>query len=404
MMGSQARKLMASMNHLLIPVLLLISFLLADIVLPGAIVYASSSKAYTMSQVMASFIDFLHKNHSASMKASMGPYTTSHQRLPNPGQLRGQAASQYDIALDTSNAPGHTTSRYISPNDVQNPQQLAQDGCSQASNGESGLVILDFGEPWQDSQGNYGTLLPNYPDAAHFVSTTTIAIDAEWFLWGYGQCAKGNQMLLLGVGTNNAGSNVTQGQGNAWAMAVNNVNGWIMSQGFSNREYAVGASDIEVEYNSPATTQTWVNGYASSARSVYFDYGDASGCPEDDSSTNRPCSNNWMQGDVVNAAWANGAGIASPQIYNTQGDQAKAWQSLDYYARTNSNSSPNPSGSMPIAGSLTQWGACHAQGHTCDPTTENSPDQGWQQLNTALTSSQVTTQNLPFSSDITWDS
>ena len=106
-----------------------------------------------------------------------------------------------------------------------------------------------------------------------------------------------------------------------------------------------------------------------------------------------------MQSDVLTVASGNGDGIAFPEIYNTVGAQAQEWQSLSYLAHIVAG--PD---ALPILGLLTQYGACHSSGRTCDPTTDNTPQQGWQEFSSTLNNSQVTAQPLPFVSDITWDS
>lgn len=432
-----------------IPVAFMISTLAALAVAAHA-AQATPARTRAVTPTMISFLNFLHSNHAVGRGPGGTPYTTQQQILPDPRVLMQNAQKQHAVnpfmngpvsgnnassavtptqtpaisssaiihgntvsanssvpgagtgavAGNGSSAPmfSGTASHYVVQADLDNQYQLAQDGCDQSASGQTGVVILDFGQPWRTDQGVYGTLVPDHPDAAHFVSMNTIASESEEFLWGYWQCATGNEALALGIGTNNAGSRFDAEHGYAWAVMVNMVNGWIAQQNFQSREYAAGASDIEVEYNSAIATENWVQSYVSAAQSVYFDFGDANGCPLTDSSTNQPCAHNWMQSDIVSVAAGGGDGVAFPEIYNTSGSEARQWQSLSYLAHTVAG--PD---ALPILGLLTEYGACHSSGRTCDPTVENTPQQGWQEFYSILNSNQVTAQPLPFVSDIAWD-
>lgn len=452
MVGIRVQKQAVRTMRVLVPVAFVISTL-AALAIASHAAQAAPTKTRAVTPAMGSFLNFVHSNHAIGRGPGGNPYTSQQQILPDPRMLIQNAAGQRGVnpiingpvsgnntspgviptptpvpttsssaiingnsVSASSSVPGTgpvmpagsspsapmfsgTTSRYVVQADLNNQYQLAQEGCNQSANGEMGVVILDFGQPWRTDQGAYGTLITDHPDASHFVSMNTIASEAEEFLWGYWQCATGNEALALGIGTNNAGSRFDAEHGYAWAVMVNTVNGWIGQENFQSREYAAAASDIELEYNSASATENWVNSYISAAQSVYFDYGDASGCPTTDTPTNQPCSHNWMQSDVLAVASGNGDGVAFPEIYNTTGSQARQWQSLSYLAHM----AAGPD-ALPILGLLTQYGACHSSGRTCDPTTDNTPQQAWQEFYSVLNSSQVTAQPLPFVSDITWDS
>jgi|GEM_PF-3279744 hypothetical protein len=409
MVGMRVRKLVIGTGRILLPVAFVISTLAALAVAARA----AQAQTRAVTPAMASFINFVRANHTLSQGTTLGsnPYTSQHQQLPDAQSLQRNVTRQPGgnsaNVIMNGPLPGNgsaptfsgTTSRYVVQNDIDDPGRLAQDGCNQSANGETGIVILDFGQPWQTDQGAYGTLITDHPRATNFVGLDTIASASEAFLWGYAQCATGNEAIALGIGTNNAGSRFSPGHGYAWAMMVNAVNEWVMQENFQYREYVAGASDIEVEYNPAQASENWVNSYVAGAQTIYFNYGDATGCPIDDAPTNRACAHNWMQSDVLDVSEGNGDGVALPEIYNTTGYQAKQWQSLSYLAHTMAGAN-----ALPIVGALTQYGACHSPGRHCDPTTDNTPQQGWQELYSILNSSQVTAQPVPFVSDITWDS
>jgi hypothetical protein len=78
--------------------------------------------------------------------------------------------------------PAATTSRYMSTVD---PGHLYDEGCVQALAYQSGVVILDFGQP-DYNNNQYGTRLKNF--AATQVSVTDIRTAAEYFASGFYNC------------------------------------------------------------------------------------------------------------------------------------------------------------------------------------------------------------------------
>jgi len=163
----------------------------------------------------------------------------------------------------------------------------------------------------------------------------------------------------------------------------------------------VGASDIELDWNTPTNSRAWADGYASASSGIsYFNYGDANGCPTTGTGNCVAPHHTWTMEDVWYVSWGNSAKpLPVPEIYYNAPPgpptHAQRWANLATLHSTNP---------MFIPGALTQWQACRDPGRTCDPG-YNTPVQAWQQLMDALynvAADPSTVQNILYSSDITW--
>ena len=285
-------------------------------------------------------------------------------------------------------APPATVSRYMTTTD---PGTLYGEGCNQANAIPQARVILDFGEPWWNGSA-YGTIIFG---SNTFRSVAQIETAAEAWLEGFWDCAPPGTYVRLGVGTSNYRGATGYAHGRAWANMIDRINSFISSPpSYASMETARGASDIELGWNSPAASRAWVDGYASaySSPSLYWNYGDAAGCPPYGS-----CSNGWMQEDVYYVSWGVPPALPLPQIYceacyagDTHGGQSKEWQRLSLYGYTN-----HAGRAMYLLGAITQWAAA---GRCCT----NTPAQGWSQLWNDLNSDARTAQQLESSTDVTY--
>lgn len=320
-----------------------------------------------------------------------GPIKTSVTQHTKP-----HFSGQY---INSATAPSFTRSRYITSTDVATPSRLNTDGCNQASSGVGGIVVLDFGAIVFKNGSGYGTDLPG---TTTYVSNSTIKSLVQKYLKGYQRCNSSGTVLDLGIGTNNGVFSTVAdatSAGEDWATLVSNEASWITSQSIAN-EYALGASDIELEFNSAQLSRAWTDGFDNVSNNtgvVYLNYGDASGCPMDDSTTNRACSHGWFQSDIAYVSWDAVAAYPLPEIYATAGGNAAQWQSIDYYQHNNQGSF----GAMFIEGAFTQYKACQQVGG-CQGT-NNTPTAGWTQLYNDLNANSTTVQSLPYLSDIQWD-
>lgn len=272
-------------------------------------------------------------------------------------------------------APNATTTRYMS---TTNYDVLYNLGCAQTY--ETGAVILDFGQPWFNG-AEYGTIIFG---SITFRSVSDIESAVQGFLTGYYTCG-GTGFIRLGVGTSNYRGATGYAHGQAWAQIVNRLNDWVSSPpSWADRIGVRGANDIELDWNSVANSRAWVDGYTSAyqGESYFYNYGDAAGCPPYGS-----CDNGWRQEDVWYVSWGAPPAYPVPEIYNNA--TAQEWYRISLYGYTNHGQA------VQILGTLTQWAAA---GYCCT----NTPEQGWQQMMNALNGDSRTRQDIPYSTDITW--
>lgn len=283
-----------------------------------------------------------------------------------------------------------STSRYISTMD---PQQHYAMGCASGRAGEGGTIILAFGQAWMQDDA-FGVIYyrPGFP----FASTATVAEAAKGFLRGYWECAPPSAQLNLAVGTNNYKGATGYAHGVAWGQMVNQLHAWLQANappGVSERLAVFGGNDIEMSWNTSALTRDWVNGYASATARPFINFGTCDGCPTTGSPDRQP-NNGWTVDDVwfVNSA---PVAIPFPEIYLRSGVNADQWYRMSLFAAQQKGAK------LAFGGLLTQWQACQEKG-TCGGLTDNTPQQGWQQLQDALNADPRTAMTLPPPSDITW--
>lgn len=354
----------------------------------------------------------------------------------------------YTDAHHGADCPSASASRYIGTPNYVNPNYLVaspkdgsqvslpySEGCSWGlqAPGHSD-VILDFGQPWLSQDGTtYGTLLfDGPPNGPTFVSTTQIAWAAEQYLNGFWNCVytAGNPLLRLAIGTNNYLGQTNNAHGQAWANMVATVNSWLSSNGLT-RMLAEGASDLELGFNSPTNTRAWTDGYnavasVNSGAGVYYEYGDCQGCPSSGTVGTIPGASmpitdpntgqtkwTWTQDDVYYISWENPAGWPAPEIYNTTqqtlngvtaGINAWQWEYISKYGDVN-----NGGGVLYFQDSVTQYQACLDIATQQNPNpcngVNNTPAQGWTQLNAAMNSDPDTSwgNDVPYgATDFTW--
>ncbi|MCL6511844.1 MAG: hypothetical protein K6U78_14300 [Anaerolineae bacterium] len=299
------------------------------------------------------------------------------------------------VSGGASSSIAATTSRYIGTMD---PARHYAMGCASGRAGEQGTLILAFGQPWTQG-GQYGTIY--YQAGFPFASVNTIAEASKAFLLGYWEYAPAAARLNVAIGTNNYRGATLQpdtsfAHGQAWGQMINQLHTWLQSEappGVSERVAVFGGNDIEMSWNTPALTKAWVNGYASATSRPFVNFGTCDGCPTTGNPTQNP-NNGWTVDDVwfVNSA---PVAIPFPEIYLRSGINADQWYRMSLYA------AQNKGGPLAFGGLLTQWQACQDRG-TCGGLTDNTPQQGWRQLQDALNADPRTAMPLPPPSDITW--
>lgn len=296
-------------------------------------------------------------------------------------------------------APPATISRYMRTTDptvLQNLGAAAGRDAADRFGTQDEVVILFFGAPHQFPDGTFGATCYTGPDC----TTSQIAAGAKAFALGYfiGAGLDVSSQLRLALGTSNFGGLVNRAHGEAWARMVNDVGAYLERSLVGTQVDVAGANDMELDWNTPAATRAWVDGY-SALTDFYFlyNFGDAAGCPSDRTPSGDDCGTpthpEWTVEDVYHISWGAGPSLPLPQIYRNDGTNARQWYRLSLYA-ADRHGFP-----MRMSGSLTQHQACLEV--SCDPSIDNTPSQGWAQLFTAFnTNDPRTAQRLPWSTDI----
>ncbi len=293
------------------------------------------------------------------------------------------------------------------------------------------MVILFFGRP--KLQGSVqGTVV--YSDT--FASLAQIAPFVEQFAQGYWDCTidDPNSHVRIVVGTsnnryevrNNFGTiigyddNVTAEHGSARGQPLKDVDQWVIDNNLIARVDVVGGSDMELAWNTSTRTIAWADAYDSAVFGFnlwLYDFGDCGGCSYTDSLGRRFgwgasfsdgfSSWAWTQEQVYHVSWGLAKAWPLPQIYRRDGVMAQQWYDMSLYAFQNHGAS------MAVRGPLTQMQAC-LQDRATSPTaciylpdpkqsTDNPPDQGWQQLWGELNKDPRTSVILRFLTDIKKD-
>jgi hypothetical protein len=273
---------------------------------------------------------------------------------------------QYKTAEAAPPAPPATTSRYMSTVDS---TTVKNEGIAQGQAGESGVIVLDFGQP-QYGGGVYGTWLFN----STFAPISSIEGAADRFLDGFFYNSPSNVYIHLAVGTSNDFGYTSTGHGQAWAQMVNRVGTYLNTPPtYAGKETVDGASDMETGWSNASLTRAWADGYNSAHNYPYYDYGDAGGCPP--YGTCYP----WTQEDVYYVSWGVAPAWPLPEIYYSS--LAAQWYQMSLYAYTYHGSK------MLILGSLTGGGS-------------NTAAQGWSQLYDALNADSRTAWTPTWSTNI----
>jgi hypothetical protein len=264
------------------------------------------------------------------------------------------------------------------------------------------FVILNFGHPYQFSDGTYGATA--FSTALH-LRVTDIKNIAKQFILGYE--SKGKCCLTLAVGTTNEEVSlsrnhpfVSTGHAAAWAQMLADLDDWAATQGFPSLNVG-SASDAEVGFNSAQVTQDWFVAFAESLQGhaiLNYNYGDAAGCANLSGVKPQTCQSHpykWTQADVANLL-----AIDVPQIYDN--GQALDWSTVSLYQVRHGDG-------FQIYGALSQYGACTQRArqkpNCATQGTFNMPSDAWTDLVNALSKRAATIQErgqLEWSTDIKW--
>jgi hypothetical protein len=256
------------------------------------------------------------------------------------------------------------------------------------------LIIFAFGTPGI-SGGQYGVWMVRNKG---FVSVAQAALATRNFADAY-IANLGNDtvsQLRVVIGVNNFGAGVTTGHAGAFGGAVDYAR--VGFGPLDSQVKIVAGFDAELNWNMPAITKAWVDTYmdftshctpGAGVEACLYNFGNAI-CPETGFGN---CNNNWTRDDV----WYISSGAkrssdshqfvaALPEIYNTEGANARQWQNMSLYSAI-CTSSCQPfimgrRGPIYFTSALTTYGACGqvaTLGESCAGF-DNPPSVGYLQL------------------------
>lgn len=325
--------------------------------------------------------------------------------------------------------PTPSLSRYIVNNDWTYLHDIS--GCTEgtAANPDA-FVFLDFGYPWIDGSTNpptYGAHLLNQIENID-LHMDEIENAAKNYLMGYYACAPSGAHINVAIGINNFGDNTQLNNtvGQEWAAMIKRINDWVKSPpSYEDKIIVYGAMDIEPGFGVPNDVVGWTQGYDSYAgRQNYYNFGTCDGCPYKYGSqdhTDLEMPNGWNFDQLWYVSYALQSAHVFPEIYTKvdapdeyyPAHEAYQWQNLKFWGATCSDgcipSYPpyNSWRNIYFSGALTQYDSCtdpnNSGAQLCiDSYMYNSPAEGWLLFWSALSSDDITKQNLSFSSDMTW--
>lgn len=283
------------------------------------------------------------------------------------------------------------------------------------------LVLLHFGRPRTDTN-QVGTRI-YFDTSGGLTSTNDIIIYTKEFINGFMVGALANNdtvsKLELGVGTSNLNydyyeSKVCKGyfcttteaynHGKAWALMIDNLNQWVIAQGYASRVSVSGANDIELAWNTANITHAWVRGFDDydQGKYIFYNFGACEGCDTVINLSKPPdpykkLTGDWTPAKVYYSAWEAPPAWPIPEIYTQSGTLANQWANISKVGVMLGK------GPMYFFSPLSQYQACQSANDPLCAVMGNTPQQAWLQLYTALNKRPETAQNyIPYMTDIKW--
>lgn len=355
--------------------------------------------------------------------------TNNIEKFSNLSVAFAQGGSYHVYLPLVFKSPFTTSSYYMNHSEVDfNPPELGQaDAVNYLQAIQSGdriITILAWGQPCKYSDTEWGAY--EYTETCHRISN--IQIDIQNYISGF--CAQLQNIrpggsgqycgynyntqqvpVIIGLGVDNCigGINcanppgspsnaVTYEHGQAWGTIVQSINSYVISHGYGYQIFVVGAMDIEAPWNTYTNTKTWLDGYKDTCWRNFYNYGTCD-CP-DGYQPYAPFARDWSY-DRIHEVSQRGLPVKYPlpEIYHTDGIDARRWQGLSLWGYLNGYSK------ITFQELLTQSRAC-SQTQNCNLyNTLNTPIMAIQQMREALDSDWRTADGLvPYSrsTDMTW--
>lgn len=267
-------------------------------------------------------------------------------------------------------------------------------GCRDGRSGASGPRVLFFGtQEGEDQLRPPGTTASS---AARRVPTTRAGEFAREWVRGFLACRTGDVTATVALAVNNKadGGVDARAAGLDWARLVERV-GAAVGPG---PVRVAGGLDAEPSWSGPEWARDWLAGYLSGTDRALIAANSADGCPTEGSGAAQAagCNNGWTQADVFHLATGGGPQVAAlPQIYRTDGVQARQWAQISQWGMRNGK------GPLRVLGALSQQRACEQKGG-CQGI-DNSPAEAREQLAEALADVGATAPTAPLTvSDVAW--
>ncbi len=193
------------------------------------------------------------------------------------GDYADPAAGQQTLAerIVPPTPVGVTRSYYESQVDI--ATHTAQ-GCSAARTPISGLVVLDYGQPWYDTTDGYGTRLipPDMTATPVFARISDIEAAVGAFAAGYHDCAYNeHQQIIVVAGVNNSySSHLNSNHGKQWAGMLKDLQATLTPM--ANQVALAGGIDAEPGNDFDPTytpTANWVNGFIAGGKANLYNFG-----------------------------------------------------------------------------------------------------------------------------------
>ena len=271
------------------------------------------------------------------------------------------------------------------------PKVLNTMGCNAGQSGRAGFIALFWGRPTlQNTQ--YGTV---QLDTEVFLSTSKIESLVKEWIEGFWRCKTASSKIELSIATSSDQIDVFPGSisnhGREWGLLVERLQ--IYAKPYIARLTISGGVNAELDFAKPLSSHAWIDAYSAASTMPLYVVGDCASCPTKQQTFLIP-NNGWSVEDIWYLVWS-GRSFPFPQIYTTDGTNARQWQYIADWARRFKSSD------VDFMGVLTQDDACATNG-PC-PTTRNTPEDAWTQLWTELNSYDSTVQpTIKWLSDVSW--
>jgi hypothetical protein len=350
-----------------------------------------------------------------------------------PALLPGSAAADPGDDGGSGGGAKPTNSRYMPlRGDAAAAQQTGyKAGCTDGRDGVSGLRVIFFGG--QESGGKVRPVGRDVASPEPRVDESAVVAAANGWIKGFTTCGQATGVVALAV--SNKPLNVEGSEAGArWAKVVERV----AATAPANRISVAGGLDAEPGWGEPGWVRDWVDAFVRGNR-MLINAGSADGCPALAGSTEgdpsgaavtRPdvgpgaglephvrlhfpkptaavkpgesCDNGWSVADAFHMSTGAGRMVyALPQIYRTDGIQARQWAGISRWGVKNGK------GPLRVAGALSQQVACK-QRNSCSgsgskPGIDNSPYDARDQLTKALAGDPSTNISAPLAAtDVAW--